>query len=382
MKVLEAKNIDDALAECRKFRDDLKELQFQKIKASEEKITPVLLVDCIDDFMAFIKDEGVADHEKGYRTQREINRHERSLIAFCVALEKNGENSKTIQFNQITKKMVGYFYTYLLETRQFKNKTYNHYRAYLLRFSNYIIKEYKLNCDNNIATLKKRPVDEDPRGIRLGAFLKILDHTKYENSFYKKKHEKNRTRNFYHDWLKTAFILGLYTGGRREEVVSMKWNGIKQSESGELTHIEVEHYKKARAKRNLLDKHVKIIKRVPINEDLFEFLMELGYEQKKGLDEYILAPESKASRTTMMDYVTMAFAAYYKALFPEAPLKFKHLRKTYTTTLFGKRGEKVIEDTDHEGMSILNESYIDQEMLMEMKRNQFKKFGKLFTQKL
>ena len=82
----------------------------------------------------------------------------------------------------------------------------------------------------------------------------------------------------------------------------------------------------------------------------------------------------------MMELISKAFNSYYNQLFPDAPLKFKHLRKTYITTLYGKRGELVYKDTDHQGMNILNDSYIDQEMLMDIKRQEFKKFGKIFKE--
>ena len=217
----------------------------------------------------------------GHRSPRVIARYERSLLCLCLALEENGENSKTLWFTHINKKMAGYYHSYLLDKKKLSNKSYNHYRACVLKFSKHIIKEYKLQCDDALSTLKKRPTEKDPRGIRIGSYLKVLEHTAYENSFYYDSKEKKLKRNFYRDWLKTAFKLGLFTGGRREEVVNMKWSGIKHSEKGEITHIEVVHYKKARAKKNMLGKEQRVIKRVPMNEDLHEFLLELGYEQKK-----------------------------------------------------------------------------------------------------
>jgi hypothetical protein len=58
--------------------------------------------------------------------------------------------------------------------------------------------------------------------------------------------------------------------------------------------------------------------------------------------------------------------------------QFKHLRKTYVTVLYIKMGDKTNDFTDHEGMGILHESYIDKNVVLEAKRKELKELGSLF----
>jgi integrase len=377
VKTLTADNIEDALVECKAFRESLKEMHYQKVAMDDVlSSTPVLLVDCIEDFMAFIRDENVPHHKRGNRTDRVIKHYERSLMYLCLALERNGIDSRIVRFSQLNDNAVGYFNEFLLNTKGFRNKTYNNHMAEVKKFSRYIRKKYSINGEDPFSECRKRKVMKSNKSIEWEEFLKVLELTTHENSFVTDIHGK--VRNYYKPWLKVAFELGLYTGGRREEVVNMKWNGIILNRSGDFSRIEVNHYKLTRANKNILGKGDIEIKKVPMNEDLKELLYILGYEKNKGKDQYILAPEETCTREHMMNLITKTFNMYFRLADFGIVKQFKDLRKTYSTTMYILRGEKAHEATGHEGMGILKSNYIDDNAVLEAMSEEFKKLGKIF----
>ena len=377
IKVLDAKNIDDALLECKKFREGLKETQFQREQVDAQAlVVPILLLDCIEDFMAFIRDEGVPYHKRENRTPRVIKHYERSLLYLCLALEHNNIDTKILLFTQLNENSVGYFEEYLVEVKGCRPKTFNNHMAEVKKFSKYIRQKYNIPGVDPFAEMKKKKLKKNSKSVSWEEFQKVLELTTPENSIFTESGGK--VRSYYKPWLKTAFELGLYTGGRREEVVQMRWKDIKLTRSGDLSGIEVTHFKLTRAHKKSLAKDEVETKIVPMNEDLKELLLSLGYEKFKGSDRYILAPDERCTRNTMMDTITKTFNHYYRLIGTGLDKKFKDLRKTYITALYILRGDEVYKDTGHEGMNILKSNYIDDDVVLDAKREEFKKYGKIF----
>ncbi|MES2592179.1 MAG: hypothetical protein V4608_09865 [Bacteroidota bacterium] len=376
-KNLEAKNLDDALIEFRAFKKELIGNSFQTVTLVEKEQKPVLFVDCVEVFMAYMRDEGVPHHNKQHRTNPVIRQAERALIYFGYALKENGIDPQILKFTDINDKMVGYINEYILETKHYSNKTFNHLMYDIKRFMKYVISKYKLDYVSPFAEIKKRKTVTQIKSISMEEFTNLLALVTPENSVRQRK-ERKKGENFYKNWFVTAFKLGLYTGGRREEVVKLKWNGIKLTSDGDLSHIEIEHFKKNRANRNIIGDGELENKDVPINKDLEKLLIELGYEENKNKDKYILSPEETCSRKNMMTEMSYAFNRYYALLKTGEVKQFKHLRKTYITALYIKKGDKVNDDTGHEGMDVLHNSYIDKKVVLEAKRKELKKLGSLF----
>lgn len=192
--------------------------------------------------------------------------------------------------------------------------------------------------------------------------------------------EKSGKRtNYYRTWMKDAFRLGLYTGGRREEIVKLKWSGIKLNKKGSISYIETEHFKINRAKKKKIVGKKLVKKKFAINFDLHKLLYDLGYEKYKGTDNYILAPEETASRTYMMKMISLAFTEYFKQIKAEELKQFKHLRKTYTTTMYLKLGDKLKDDTAHTTMSVLHKHYINEAAVADKLHEEYMSWGSIFS---
>ncbi|MCW3085084.1 MAG: hypothetical protein JWP12_2450 [Bacteroidetes bacterium] len=376
-KNLIATNFDDAFIECRAFKSELTTNSFQNIKIESEIQKPILFTDCVEDFMAFLRDEGVAHHNIAARTKKVLKHYERSLLYFGYALVENGIDTSILKFTDINEKMTGYVYHYLLRTKKFSNKSFNNTMAEMKKFMRFIITKYDLKYKNYFADIKKRRVNTgDQTSVTMEEFTKLLELVTPENSIVDRKDKKGPS--IYRNWYKTAFKLGLFTGGRREEVVKLKWNGIKLTTNGEFSHLEVNHFKINRANRRLMGDEAEIMKKIPMNEDLEHLLIELGYNEHRNTDTYILAPEEAASRETIMGLITIAFSHYYKKLNTGEQKQFKHLRKAYATALYVIQGDEANESTGHEGMHVLHDHYIDKNVVMEAKRKEFKKLGSIF----
>jgi hypothetical protein len=105
-------------------------------------------------------------------------------------------------------------------------------------------------------------------------------------------------------------------------------------------------------------------KYVPVNPDLMDLLIEMGYNELKGSDLHILEPLRTSSSKTIMNCLSRGFSHYYKQAFPERrTVQFKVLRKTYLSYLNRELGDKMIDLSSHAGMDVLQNHYIDQELV-------------------
>ena len=191
--------------------------------------------------------------------------------------------------------------------------------------------------------------------------LKVYEERKPDKNNKKRTYNKNR----YKPWLKDAMLLALLSGRRREEIVCMKFNGIVENSAGEPMTICIEDFKVNRG-NNLTKKeaHKKIY--VPVIPPLRRLLYELGYNENKGKDMYILAPEETMERRTMMDFMSKSFSHYYKMLNTGKELTFYDLRKTYISHLYAAHGDKARLITKHGDMDVMLNHYINEKVISEV----------------
>jgi integrase len=157
--------------------------------------------------------------------------------------------------------------------------------------------------------------------------------------------------------------LFLLTGGRREEVVDLKWGDIYQSESG--TYFFMISNKKVERNSNNKGSYMKYI---PINSDLLSFLFELGFEDKKHTNDYILFPERNISNTTIMNNLSKSFTFYRKSAKIEKGISLKDLRKTYITWVNQAMGNKTGILTSHSTEKVLKEHYLDPKVISTIEK--------------
>ncbi|EZH75043.1 hypothetical protein ATO12_09965 [Aquimarina atlantica] len=146
---------------------------------------------------------------------------------------------------------------------------------------------------------------------------------------------------------------------RREELVDLSWNDVQYSDKAGCLILVVDNLKVERCTEKIFKKKV-----IPIGPDLFDLLNELGYDDFKDSELYIIEPNRKVKHRTIINALSKGFSHYYGQAFPNvAQKKFKTLRKTYLSYLNKIAGDDMIELSSHDNMRTLNKHYIDAEIV-------------------
>ncbi len=355
---LNAETYNEAVIQAIAFEEEFKaKLSFTELPNDTNK--RVYLFDAQIRYLDFLNDIGVPEHKKVNRSDHYIKEIQKSLLLFNEALTKNKVNKKTMLVDRVNDDHVAFFHLYLLDDKQYQNKTYNNKMTYIRGFFKWTIKKFKLNIYNPFDDVRRRTVVVKKDTINGKEFMNLLNILSPEKGLIQ---VGKSTKNRYKSYLKDGFELALHTGGRREEIVELKWNMIKEIEN-EPTYIAVPNLKVERQKGDGFNDNV-APKIIPITKSLFKLLLRLGYNENKGSHDYILVPDrSKTSASAIMDNLSKGFSHFYKLLNTDRDLQFKCLRKTYltylNTTLSGDT--KVL--SSHSTDDILQKHYIDERII-------------------
>lgn len=313
------------------------------------------MIDLQASYLDFLENVGVPEHKKRERSNKHLGDVERSIKFFNESLTKNNIDFKLILISQIQDTHVGYFHSYLLNDLGHANRTYNNNMGKMKSFIDWCIKTYKIkNYSNPFEDVNKRSENVDNETITKKEFKRLLEDISPENGYVMEgKSKKNRYRTY----LKDAFELALHTGGRREEVVELRWNMIREVDN-EPSYIVVPNLKVERQKGEGFNDNV-APKIIPITTSLYKLLLRLGYNENKGSHLYLFAPDRKAKSLSMMEAISKAFSHYYGLQNTGRKLQFKHLRKTYLTYLVAALGGEAKNLSSHTTDEVLQRHYID-----------------------
>ena len=363
VKTHESSSYDGAVSEAIEFERDFKASK-EIVMNPEVSAKRYYLIDIQVLYMDFLENFGVPEHKKKNRSKKHIDEIEKTIDFFNIALKENKINHKIILIDKINDTHVGYFHKYLLEELHHANTTYNKKMRLMKSFFIWAIDEFNLRMPNPFKGFIKRPESSNNETISKDEFNKLLEIISPLNGYVMEgKSKKNR----YRDYLKDAFELGLHTGGRREEVVELKWNMIKEVEN-EPSYIIVSNLKVERQKGKEFADNVKP-KVIPVTQSLYILLLRLGYNENKGSHDYILAPNRKAKTQSMMDAISKGFSHYYGLLGKERELQFKNLRKTYLTYLVSALGGEAKDLSSHSSDEVLEKHYIDKKIVNKAVKN-------------
>lgn len=108
---------------------------------------------------------------------------------------------------------------------------------------------------------------------------------------------------------------------------------------------------------------------IPVTRELRFLLDDLGYEQYKGTDRYLLAPEITEKRVEIIgEALSRSFSHYYKQLNTGEVLTWKCLRKTYLSRLkiFMHKNTNDLDVKDvsnHSSDAVLDKHYFDKRLI-------------------
>jgi integrase len=225
---------------------------------------------------------------------------------------------------------------------------------------NYLNKHEGIDIRNPFNSVQKRKAITNIKTIEPEEFKRLLDSISPEQG--EQVLQTGEKKNHYHPFLKDAFKLGLLTGLRREELVSIRFCDVEEDVNGQAVVIASNNLKRNRIMNSNETGDVKLTP-VPVTPQLRVLLMEMGYLENKNSDKYILAPESALERKTLMDIISKSFSHYGKIAGLSNDISFRHLRKTFATKMQIVLGDNSHLVTGHATQKILTDHYVNKAVI-------------------
>ncbi len=360
-KFLEAENYNDAVAECVDFERELKSNGYERTMVTfSETSTDYNIVDALVKYREYMEGKSQYAHLKKNLSEGHIDESIRFCYYFTnnIALKKNMKRTRPtdVDINDVSN-----FYKWAEEN--YAPKTVNKILIAVRAFFEFLIEIENINMKNPFRKYVRKvdtPATIDT--ITEVEFNKILDAVDNHNPLVKLG-GRGEIKNMYRPYLKDGFYLFLLTGGRREEVVDLKWSDIYTLDSGVKTFI-VENLKVKRIKKNAKE----YVKYFPINKDLEDFLIKLGMGEKLGRDEYILFPERDFSSQGLMDILSKCFTYYKEAAGITKNISLSNLRKTYISWHNQVLGVDTGLVTNSADRNVLKNHYIDPKIMSAVEK--------------
>jgi integrase len=368
---LEAKNYNDAIIECALFEKELIQNGFEKVKQIDSvSLTDYSIGDAVVKYREYMSGESKYAHLKKNLTQEHVD----ECVRFCWKLIENVALTKNIKRTRPTDikiEDVSNFYKWAEDN--YGDRTFNKCFIAVRAFFEFLIDIENIEMKNPFRKFVPKVVT--PSNIDIiteEEFNQVLAAVDTFNPFIRLG-GKGEKKNLYKPYLKDGFKLFLLTGGRREEVVDLKWKDIYSSQQGVKLFI-IDNLKVKRMKKNN-----KVCKRyISINIDLEDFLVELGMNEKIGTDEYILLPNRDVKTKTIMTDLSRGFSHYKEGAGIKKDISLSNLRKTYLTWLNQVLGDDTGLVSSHSTTHVLDKYYLDPKVLtaVEISALKVRVFGK------
>ena len=370
-KILDATNYNEAVIECIDFEKELKSNGYERtIVSISETSTDYGIGDAVVKYREYLSGESKFAHLKKNVSQGHID----ECVRFCWKLVENVALTKNIKRTRPTDikiEDVSNFYKWAEE--YYSDRTFNKCFIALRAFFEFLIEVENIEMKNPFR--KFVPKSVTPSSIDIiteDEFNQVLAAVDTFNPFITLG-GKGEKKNLYKPYLKDGFKLFLLTGGRREEVVDLKWSDIYSTPQGVKLFI-IDNLKVNRIKKDNKDRK----KYIAINIDLEEFLIELGMNEKIGKNEYILLPERDRSSKTLMNDLSKGFTHFKIGAGITKDISLSNLRKTYLTWHHQILGDDTGLVSSHSTTQVLEKYYLDPKVLtaVEVSALKVRVFGK------
>ncbi len=373
-KMLKAENYDEAVIEIIEFKNELVSHNYEEIAPSETAGNDYNIIGAIVKYNQYLQ----GDSEYAHLNKQISTEYRKELIGYCTLLAEHLKTKRKLErfrVNEVSKADVASFYLYI--EKKYGAKTFNKCLNSIRGFFNFLIKIEEIDMKNPFAVyVPKTVIKGDIHSLTKDEFDAILNAVDTAPKTTTKG-RSNTTTSMYFPWLKDGFKLLLLLGGRREEIVMLKWSDILVTENGVkffiLNNLKVDRILKRPAPK----------KYIPINADLEELLIELGMNDKSKMNEYVLLPErGEMTAMTIMLRLTKSFTYYKRAAGITKNITLKNLRKTYVTWVENYMGKDTGKLTSHATGEVIDKFYLDPTILSVVERGalEIKIFGENPTQ--
>ncbi len=346
-KNLVTRDLNTALKECIEFNEMVKSPLEEKETSPNEM---EYLTDCVAMFMDYLLNEGVPEHEQKSRSRGHINSTNSYLKHFLDFYEENiNRNIHNVKIEDISKEKVGKYFSYISKLNQ-SNSSFNHRIKAINGMYNFLINIKGLQIYNPWKTVRLKSIKSTKGSISKTDFYDLLSVINDKDSSQLLSGNK---RNMYRYYLKDLFRLAVFTGRRKEELFSMKWNMIELVDNNP-TYIKSPDLKVIRQK-NITKVDDFEYAYIPIGVELFNLLSDLNLEENLGKDEFIIAPEI-SGRKTMQDTMNKQFKFFFSRLNRDYFPTVKFFRKTFVTR---EAQEAALTKVQHSDIRTTKKHYID-----------------------
>jgi len=368
---LEAENYNDAVIECALIEKELIQNGFEKVnQIDSESLTDYNIGDAVVKYREYMSGESKYAHLKKNISQGHID----ECVRFCWKLVENVALSKNIKRTRPTDiKIEDVSNFYIWAEENYSSKTFNKCFIAVRAFFEFLIEIENIEIKNPFRKFVPKVIIPSTIDIITeDEFNQILAAVDTFSPFITLG-GKGEKKNMFKPYLKDGFKLFLLTGGRREEVVDLKWSDIYSTPQGVKLFI-IDNLKVKRMKKN--NKECK--KYIGINADLEDFLIDLGMNEKIGKDEYILSPNRDRITKTIMDDLSKGFSHYKKGAGIGKNISLSNLRKTYLTWHHQVLGDDTGLVSSHSTTQVLEKYYLDPKVLtaVEVSALKVRVFGK------
>ena len=367
-KSLMSRNYEDAVKESMDIIKELKSNDYRDLTTDNES-KEYTMIGAILKFNQYLSGKYELKHLIKKVSEGHRKESVRFIKLFCNVL-KSHHNLETMRVRDVSVKDVSRFYESM--ESHYAPRTFNKCMISLKSFFNFLIEIEKVDMKNPFSVYNSKSVlSTINETITKDEFERILDSIDSSDSLLKLG-GKGEVKNMYRDYLKLGFKLFLLTGGRREEVVDLRWSDIYYS--GDTYFFMIKN-KKVERNQNIDGDFNKYI---PINSDLFDLLNEIGYEEKKTSKDFILCPDRNESVLTIMNTLSKSFTFYKNKSGVTKNISLKHLRKTYISWVNQVMGSDTRILTSHSTDGVLKEHYLDPTILDTIQKGMLniKVFGK------
>ncbi len=377
-KTLETRNLDEATRQAMEFEREVKsgqvrvepkfERNYKREVQRTEEIKPELLVHVLARYIAFLRNEDVPAHRAKERSEEYVKDLERSFMRLKDCLRKNGHDLNSFLLKDINDKVIGELYKYL-DNRKQSPRSFNKSLTHFSSVMKWYCEEYDVPVKNWFARINRRTTIYNPQSISKEDFDELLKKITPENGIQKYDKGAKRERNFYRSWLADGFQLGLFSGRRREEIVTLKWSDVVEDKEGKPLYIKSADIKVNRIQHRSEEEKKYIY--IPLTQELKNLLRTLGYDSNRGSGKYLLAPEKEngSSRDLIMDDLSRGFSHFFRKLGKKEELKFGCLRKTYISHLRAFLGNNAKYITGHTNDAIIDRHYQDPAIMVSTADN-------------
>lgn len=358
-KMLSATNYEDAVAETIEFEKELKSNGYETIKPKADEGNDYSVTGAIMKFDYYLRGESEYAHLRKNVTKGHIDEMFRFCRFFANSLKQKYDIHR-MRIVDVSQQDVADFYVWAEE--HYAPKTFNKCLAGLKAFFDFLIEVEEVEMKNPFRKYVRKYVPQsDIQTINQDQFEAILNSIDTYTP-YSVLGGRGERKNLYRPYLKDGFKLFLLSGGRREEVLNMRWNNIFKTPDNHL-FFRIVNLKVSRIMKKEL-----VYKFIPINADLLEFLYELGFEEKRNTGEYILYPQRYEKSETMMDIISKAFTHYRIGAGVEVDLSLKDLRKTFISWVKVEMGDETGLITSHSTNGVLEKYYLDPKLLSSIEK--------------